>query len=352
MIEAGTPLAEGEGMAGPRLIREVLSTTLCCIALTWGCGCQCGSSAGDALVLAAYTTPREVLGQAVLPAFTRDWHARTGKDLQIQESYQGSGAQSRAVAEGFDADVVLLSLAPDVERLVDAGLVEESWDDGESQGIVTRSVVVIAVRPGNPLGIAQWEDLARPGIEVLTPNPRTSGGAMWNVAAIWGAATHGQAGADGPARAEALLGRILANVRVMDKSARDSLVNFENGVGDVAITYENEVIVAQREGREIEYVIPSSTILIENPVAVVRASVRKHDTLELAEAFVAHLHTNESQEAFAAFGYRPVIEGVAGAKFPAVENLFTVEDLGGWDRVQDLLFGAGAVYDRALGKEQ
>jgi len=313
-------------------------------------GCRSGESKGDTLVLAAYTTPREVYGTSVLPKMAEHWKQKTGRSLEFQESYQGSGAQSRAVIDGFEADVVALSLAPDVDRLVSANLVDESWDDGKYGGMVTRSVVAIAVRPGNPKGIHDWQDLAREGIEVLTPNVRTSGGAMWNVAAIYGAALRGHTGtpAGDEAAAEALLGKILANVRVMDKGARESIVNFENGIGDAAITYENEVIVSQREGKPIEYVVPASTILIENPIAVVKTYAEKHGSTEVAEAFVQYLYEPAVQTAFAEFGYRPVIDDVTTRTFPETKDIFTVKDLGGWAELQTKVFAADAAYDRSL----
>jgi len=321
-----------------------------CVGLAFG-GTACRSKVEqDTLVLAAYTTPREVMGAFVLPQFKEAWRERSGKELEIQESYQGSGAQSRAIVEGFEADVVALSLAPDVQRLVDAKLVDTEWTQGKHEGIVTESIVVIAVRPGNPKNIHDWADLARDDVEVLTPNVRTSGGAMWNVAAIYGAAMRGHAGvaANDEGAATELLGKILANVRVMDKGARDSIVNFENGVGDAAITYENEVIVSQRDGKAIEYVVPSSTIVIENPVAVVHAYAKKHDRVELSNAFVEHLFDPKVQAAFADFGYRPVVDDAARRTFPAAKDPFTVRDLGGWDALQKQIFAPEAAYDRAM----
>jgi sulfate transport system substrate-binding protein len=308
----------------------------------------CGKGTdGTTLVVAAYTTPREVFARALLPAFAS---ARTqaGKPaITFEESYQASGAQSRAVAEGFEADVVALSLAPDVDRLVKAGLVDDTWDDDAYGGMVTRSLVVIAVRAGNPKGIRDWEDLAKDGVEVLTPNVRTSGGAMWNIAAIYGAAKRGKTGT---LDADALLAEILANVTVMDKGARDSLVNFENGVGDAAITYENEVLLSKKEGKPIDYVVPTSTIQIESPATVVHAYAKKRGTTELAQAFVDFLREPASQKAFVEYGFRPVIDGVPTEGFPVVTDLFTVKDLGGWGQLDTDIFAKGAAYDRAMSK--
>jgi len=305
------------------------------------------------LTLGAYTTPREAYGTAILPAFAAAWKAKTGQTVTFQESYQGSGSQARAIVEGFEADVAALSLDPDIATIEKAGLITHDWRAGANAGIVSRSVVVIAVRPGNPKGIKDWADLARDDIEVLTPNVRTSGGAMWNVAAIWGAATRGKAG--GPtdvASAEALLAGILGNVKVMDKGARESMVTFETGVGDAAITYENEVIVAKQQGKAMDYVVPTSTILIENPVAVIDANVDAHGTRDLAEGFVAFLATPEAQAAYAKHGLRPVDPAAAPTDLPAVTDLFTVRDLGGWASVQETLFAKDGAYDRALAKAQ
>lgn len=306
------------------------------------------------LSLGAYTTPREAYGKAILPAFAASWKARTGQTVTFQESYQGSGSQARAIVEGFEADVAALSLDPDVGTIEKAGLITHDWRAGATGGIVSQSIVVIAVRPGNPKGIKDWADLARDDIEVLTPNVRTSGGAMWNVAAIWGAATRGKAGgaAGDLAAAEKLLAGILGNVKVMDKGARESMVTFENGVGDAAITYENEVLVAKQEGKAMDYVVPTSTILIENPVAVIDANVDAHGTRDLAEGFVAFLTTPEAQQAYAKYGLRPVDTSATPPGLPVVTDPFTVRDLGGWATVQEALFAKGAAYDRALGAAQ
>lgn len=302
------------------------------------------------LTLAAYTTPREAYGKAVLPAFAAHWKKEHGEEVQFQESYQGSGAQARAVVEGFEADVVALSLDPDVQLIEKAGLITHDWRSGPGQGIVTRSIAVIAVRPGNPKKINDWSDLNRADIEVLTPNVRTSGGAMWNVAAIWGAALRGHAGgvAGDSVGAEGVLAGILGRVRVMDKSGRESIVSFEKGVGDAAITYENEVLVARQEGKQMDYVVPSSTILIENPIAVVDRYADKHQNRDLAEAFVAFTLSPEAQKAYSSYGLRTSEQNT----LPQPTDLFTIRDLGGWQQVQDTLFAANTVYDRALAKAQ
>ena len=297
------------------------------------------------LTLGAYTTPREVYGKAIIPAFQRYWKQKTGQEVSFRESYLGSGAQARAIAGGFEADVAALSLEPDIETLVRAGLVGSDWKLGPTQGMVTRSVVVIAVRKGNPKAVRDWDDLRRPGLQVLTPNVRTSGGAKWNVCALYGAALRGGI------RAEALLRDVLRNVTVMDKGARESMINYEKGVGDVAITYENEVLVGRKAGETYEYVVPASTILIENPVAVVDTYAEKHGNRDLAEAFVAFLASPKAQRVFAKYGLRPVDDGIArevAKSFPTPRDLFSIRDLGGWAQMDKAVFGRDGAYERAM----
>ena len=332
---------------------RILATLL--ISIVIATACQSSSPQKHrTLTLGAYTTPREVYGKKLIPTFQAQWRAAHQEEITFQESYLGSGAQARAIAGGFEADIAALSLAPDVQTLVKAKLLRDDWAVGPTQGMVSRSVVVLAVRSGNPRGIVDWDDLAKPGLNVLTPNVRTSGGAMWNIAAIFGAVMRGKTSAEASkAGVVALLTRILANVSVMDKGARESLITFEQGVGDVAITYENEVLAAKRAGRSYDYVVPKSTILIENPVAVVDTYIAKHKTDDVAKAFAAFLTTQEAQTAYAEFGYRPVLNEVAARfvkDFPAVQDLFTVRDLGGWETLSTELFAPGALYEQALKK--
>jgi sulfate transport system substrate-binding protein len=309
------------------------------------------------LTLGVYTTPREAYGNGIIPGFQKLWKEQHGQDVRFEQSYMGSGAQSRAIVGGFEADIAALSLEPDIQRIVDAGLIKRDWKVGPYGGMVSQSIVVIGVRPGNPKGIKDWDDLCRPGIEVLTPNVRTSGGAMWNMAAILGAALRGHtAAAKGDtAAAVALLSKVLAHVTVMDKGARESMLTFERGIGDAIITYENEIMTAKLAGQPYDYVIPKSTILIVNPAAVVDAYAEKHGSVDVADAFVKFLVTPEAQRAFAAQGYRPVDEKVAAevaAKFPKVTDLFTVPDLGGWPKINQKVFNEGGIYDRALNASQ
>ncbi|HWP41999.1 MAG TPA: sulfate ABC transporter substrate-binding protein [Blastocatellia bacterium] len=316
----------------------------------------CGQSRPDGavtLILGAYTTPREAYGKAIIPAFQKYWKEKTGQDVEFQESYQGSGAQARAIIGGFEADIAALSLAGDVDRIAEAGLITHDWKSKPHGGMVSTSIVVIAVRPGNPQGIKDWPDLTRPGLNILTPDPKTSGGAMWNINAMYGAALRGYAGVakDDPAAAQEFLRSVFRNVTIMDKGARESITNFEKGVGDLAITYENEVLVGRQSGQKYEYVIPRSTILIENPVAIIDKNADRHGVREVAEAFVEFLFSDEAQRAYAKYGLRPVVPAVAReveAQYPPVEDLWRIDYLGGWDRVIRDIYGPQGIYTRMI----
>jgi sulfate/thiosulfate-binding protein len=308
------------------------------------------------LVLGAYTTPREAYRE-ILPLFAAKWLEEKGQTVTFEESYLGSGAQSRAIVDGFEADIAALSLEADITRIADAGLITSDWKAGQYKGMVSNSVVAFAVRKGNPKGIKDWADLAKEGIEVLTPNPKTSGGAMWNVMALYGAAQRGKVtGIEaGDTGAVEFMKGVFKNVSVMDKGARESITNFENGVGDVAITYENEVLVAQQAGQEMDLVVPSSSILIENPIAIVDTYVDKHGTREVAEAFVEYLLTPEAQNIFAKYGLRSVDPNVAketASQYPPVADLFTIADFGGWSEVTPKYFGEEGIYTSAIGEVQ
>ena len=324
-----------------------------------GCGGQGGKGGNKVtLILGAYTTPREAYGKAVIPAFQKYWKDKTGQDVEFQESYQGSGAQSRAIIGGFEADIAALSLEGDIDKIAEAGLISHDWKSTPNRGMVSTSIVVIAVRSGNPKNINDWPDLAHAGLNVLTPDPKTSGGAQWNINAIYGAALRGFAGVakDDKAAAQEFLKSVLRNVSIMDKGARESITTFEKGVGDAAITYENEVLVGRQSGQNYDYVVPHSTILIENPIALVDKYVDKHGAREVAEAFVNFLWTQEAQRGYAKYGLRPVVPtAVAGevlAQFPAVQDLWKVDYLGGWKKVSDEIYGPQGVYSKTTDELQ
>jgi sulfate/thiosulfate-binding protein len=290
--------------------------------------CGGSSSGGDDLSLVAYSTPKEAYA-AIIPAFQK---TAGGKGAKFTESYGASGDQSRAVDNGLRADVVAFSLEPDVKRLVDSGIVEASWNANANKGMVTDSVVVLAVRKGNPKGIKTWEDVVKPGVQVLTPNPFTSGGARWNVMAAYGSQiVQGRS----EQQAEDFLGALFKNVVVQDKAARDALQTFASGKGDVLIAYENEAITAQKKGIDLDYVIPDQTILIENPIAV----TKRAGNPEKAKAFVDFATSPEGQKIFADNGYRPVDESLVDkSKFPTPKQLFDITKFGGWDTVSDKFF--------------
>jgi len=310
------------------------------------------------IVLGAYTTPREAYGK-LIPIFKEQWKQKTGQDVTVQESYQGSGAQSRAIVEGFEADVAALSLEADINRIEQAGLITHDWKTSPSKGMDSDSVVVFAVRKGNPKGIKDWADLAKPGIQVLTPDPKTSGGAQWNILALYGAARRGFVQGvpkDDDKAATEFLTAVLKNVQVMDKGARESITNFEKGVGDVAITYENEVLVGQAGGQDYEMVIPRSTILIENPVALVDKYVDKHGNRQIVEAFIAFLFTPDAQKVFADTGglrsVDPEVAKATGDVYAPVEDLFPIAYFGGWKDATPTYFGDDGVYTKAIAAVQ
>jgi len=287
--------------------------------------------APGAVTLVAYTTPREAYAE-IIPAFQA---TEAGAGVQFEESYGPSGDQSRAVEAGLPADILALSLWPDVERLVALGIVADGWDDNEHGGIVHNSVVGFAVRPGNPKGITGWDDLVREDVVVITPNPLTSGGAQWNILAAY------QAQIDaGKSEEEAIdyLRQLAGRVAVWDRGARDALTTFLTaGQGDVLIAYENEAIFAQQAGQPLELVIPDNTLLIENPVAATLTG----DASVQAEAFVDFLYTPQAQAIFAQKGFRPELAEVAAQfpDFPQPSKVATVDgDLGGWTEARPKFF--------------
>ena len=290
-----------------------------------------GSGEKGTLSLVAYSTPQVVYDE-IIPAFEK---TSDGKGIGFKSSYGGSGDQSRAVIAGQPADYVAFALQPDMEKLVDEGLVDDDWDQTATHGLVSKSVVVFVVRKGNPKGIKSWDDLLEEGTDVITPNPFSSGGAKWNLMAAYGAASKG--GKDPEAGLAYLRQLITAHVNVQDKSARESLQNFLSGNGDVALSYENEAVTAQKKGADIDYVIPDDTIQIENPVAVTLNS----KVPDVANAFLKFALSDKGQQRFAEWGYRPVDDAVLKAnkdKFPRPSGLFTIDDLGGWDTVNDEFF--------------
>ena len=287
-----------------------------------------GASKDTKLALVAYSTPRDAYGQ-LISAFQK---TAAGKDVSFSQSYGASGEQSRAVASGLNADIVAFSLAPDISALVQKKLVPQNWNKDKFHGMVTRSVVVFIVRDGNPKKIKTWSDLLKPGVQIVTPNPFTSGGARWNVMAAYGGAL--RAGKT-PKQAQTYLGQMWKHVVAQPASAREGLQTFLAGRGDVFLAYENEALFAQQHGQPVQFVIPKATILIENPIAV--TSTSQHGAQ--SRAFVNFLRTKPAQRIFAQNGYRPIIKGVTqGLSFPNRPQLFTIKYVGGWGKVEKKFF--------------
>jgi len=305
-----------------RRISLALLLALVCPALA------AGAARDTKLSLVAYSTPREAYGQ-VIPAFQK---TAAGKDVSFSQSYGSSGEQARAVVSGLDADIVALSLAPDVSTLVQKKLVPQSWNKDKWNGMVTRSVVVFVVRDGNPKKLKTWNDLLKPGVQIVTPNPFTSGGARWNVMAAYGGAL--RAGMK-PKQAESYLAKLWKHVVAQPTSAREGLQTFLAGRGDVFLAYENEALFAHKKGQPVQFVIPKATILIENPIAVTTTSKNKPQ----ARAFLKYLRSAAAQRIFAENGYRPLVKSAArGFNFPNRPQLFTIKYVGGWPKVEKKFF--------------
>ena len=347
-----------------RTIGHTITTLMLTVTAAWGLFAFPAASGHAAetrdLILAAYSVPKEAYERHIIPAFQRYWKQKTGQDVRVRSSYGASGAQARAIIGGFDADVAVLSLEGDVDQITKAGLITHDWRKAPHGGMISASVVALGVRKGNPKGVKGWEDAARPGIEVLYPNPKTSGGAMWDVIAIYGAGLKlAEQRAGKPVAPEAaatqavdLLTRIQRNVKVMDKSGRESVTTFERGVGDVIVTYENELLPRVKSGRPYELIVPAETVWIENPAAVVDTYADRHKAKDLAEAFVAFLHGPEAQAAFIELGFRPLDRGAAapasGAALPQPARLFTIAELGGWESVSNKLFGPQGLWTKIV----
>jgi sulfate/thiosulfate-binding protein len=295
-----------------------------------------GSSGADQLSVVGYS----VLEKANLPQIEGFEKTDAGKDVKFKTSYGASGDQSRAVESGLDADFVHFSLEPDVKRLVDARLVDPNWKNGPTKGIVTSSVVSFVVRKGNPKNIQTWDDLVKPGVQIITPNPASSGSAKWNILGAWGHVLS-QGGTE--ADAKAFVTKFLNNTIALPGSGREATTAFTEGNGDVLISYENEAILAKQGGADVDYVVPDDTLLIENPGAVTK------DASATAKDFLKYLLTPDAQAEYAKFGFRPVVEGVTlpeveGANdpsdpFPTPSTLLTIDkDFGGWDSANTKFF--------------
>ena len=283
-------------------------------------------------------------------SFAAAYQKDTGKSVEIKQSHGGSGSQARAVIDGLQADVVTLALAYDIDAIANKNLLAKNWQTKLPQNASPyTSTIVFLVRKGNPKGIKDWSDLVKPGVSVITPNPKTSGGARWNYLAAWGYALKAQGSED---KAKKFVGELYANVPVLDTGARGSTVTFvERGVGDVLLAWENEAFLAQREfGKDkFEIVAPPRSILAEPPVAVVDANADKKGTRAVAEAYLKYWYTKDGQEIAARNSYRPRDPEIAAkyaASFPKVE-LFTIDEVfGGWTKAQKEHFAEGGIFDQ------
>ncbi|HEX3823534.1 MAG TPA: extracellular solute-binding protein [Mycobacteriales bacterium] len=305
---------------------------LAILAVTSGCGSSSGGSSSKTINLVAYSTP-ETAYEALFPAFAK---TVAGSGTRLAPAYGPSGTQEKNVVAGQKADVVEFSRASDMEKLVTAKLVAASWDANPYQGMITDSVAVLITRKGNPLGIKNWDDLIKPGVKVVTPNPLSSGSACWNLMAAYGAELkEGKT----PAQALAFIKALLQHTVSQPDSGSDATAAFVGGTGDVLIGYENEAIEAQQAGDAISYLTPPDTILIENPIAV--TSNAQNPTL--ANNFVKFLYSDDGQKIFASQGYRPVVKAdLDTSKFPTPPGLFTIASLGGWEAVNKQFFNTTA----------
>jgi sulfate transport system substrate-binding protein len=343
VLEDGTHLACPEPKASPMSRHRLAALATALVSAVTLAACGGGASgAGDTLSLVGFAVPKAG-NNAAQAAFAR---TDEGEGTAWKESYGASGDQSRAVANGLDADYVHFSLTPDVDRLVEAGLVADDWDAGANKGIVTDSVVVLVVRKGNPKNIQGWGDLVKPGVGVVTPNPGSSGSARWNILGAWQhVITNGGSEAD----AKAFLTKLVRNVKALPGSGRDATTAFQGGTGDVLISYENEAILARQNGEDIDYVVPSDTLKIENPAAVTE------DADPRAKAFLDFVLSPAGQAEYVKKGFRPLesVQGVdvgevEGANdpadpFPTPEKLWTIDgDFGGWDAVNTKFFDEDA----------
>ena len=306
-----------------------------------------GASKGGSIALVAYSTPKDAYG-SIISSFQK---TSAGNGTSFSQSYGASGDQARAVAAGQSADLVALSLDPDVNLLAGKGLVPKNWAANSHKGIVSDSVVVLVVRDGNPKHIKNWSDLVKPGVQVITPNPFTSGGARWNVMAAYGAQR--EAGKTDK-QAIAYLKKFFQHVPVQPDSARSALQIFAQGKGDVLLTYENEALYAEKKGVHTQYTTPKNTLLIETPVALTKTGVSK----PAAKAFYNYLWSATAQKAFAAQGYRPVVKSVSkNYHFYSPKGLFTINTtklgLNGWRKVNTRFFhptkGIVAKIEKSLG---
>jgi len=316
-----------------------------------------GSKPPVEITLVSFAVTRSAY-DAIIPKFTARWQQDHQQEVIVSQSYGASGAQTRAVIDGLDADIVHLALALDVNRIEKAGLIQPGWSqEFPDNSIVSRSVGVIVTRAGNPKGIRTWADLARQDITFITADPKTSGVARWNFLVLWGSAI--AAGKSEPEATE-FIRQAYRNVPVLAKDAREATdVFYKQGQADALINYENEAILAAQKGFNLPYIVPAVNISIDNPIAIVDKNVDRHGNREVVQAFVQFLFTPEAQQEFARVGFRPITairasltdKSIAPTQSPnpsnsSVKTLMTAQDLGGWNTIQQQFFADGALFDQ------
>ena len=311
---------------------------------------QTSAFAADVNLLNVSYDPTRELYHEFDAAFARHWKAKTGDNVNVKQSHGGSGKQARSVIDGLQADVVTLALAYDIDAIRDRGLINPGWEQKlQYRSSPYTSTIVFLVRKGNPKKIKDWNDLVKPGVSVITPNPKTSGGARWNHLAAYGYALRQPGG--NPQKAAEFLGALYKNVPVLDSGARGSTTTFvERGIGDVLLAWENEALLALRElgPDKFEIVAPSLSILAEPPVAVVDKNVDKKGTRKVAQAYLEYLYSDEGQDIIARNYYRPAVDRFAkkyASQFPQIK-LFQISELGGWTAAQKTHFADGGIFDQ------
>ncbi len=311
-------------------------------------------AASQELLLVSYAVTKAAYDR-IIPGFTADWKKRTGQSVVIRTSYGGSGSQTRAVIDGLAADVVGLALEGDTLKIQEAGLISPGWEkENPNNSIITNSVVAFFVRPGNFKKIRTWNDLDNKNVEVITANPKTSGGARWNFLGLWGSVT--ETGGN-EAKARAFVTNVYRNVDTLPKDAREATDVFvKRNQGDVLLNYENEAILARKSGTwKTPFIVPATNILIEGPIAVVDKNVDRKGTRKVAEAFARYLYTDTAQRVFAEEGFRPVnakVKAETKGRFSPITKLFTARDFGGWESINKKFFGKGGLWDSIFAKSR
>lgn len=332
------------------MLRKTFLQSLAALTLLAPVFAPSSASAADITLLNVSYDPTRELYQDIDAAFARNWKAKTGDTVTVKQSHGGSGKQARAVIDGLSADVVTLALAYDIDAISEKGLIAPGWQKRLAyHSAPYTSTIVFLVRKGNPKKIRDWGDLVKPGVSVITPNPKTSGGARWNHLAAYGYALRQPGGS--PATAKDYLAKLYKNVPVLDSGARGATTTFvERGIGDVLLAWENEALLALRElgPDKFEIVAPSVSILAEPPVAIVDKTVDKRGTRKVAQAYLEFLYTDEGQDIIAKNYYRPALERYAkkyASQFPSIK-LFQIAELGGWTQAQKAHFADGGVFDQ------